>query len=296
MVDATAVALLFVLSQELGATDFLRRIKLVVVQSVVDELLEFASHDQHLAGRNGANVWLHAGRLMSAPLDTLAVHSELLEFVRDQMDVVPVSAMLDSTELDGNLRAGLDTLGYATAHTLLEASHTRMAVLVDDLFTGRVARELMGIRKLGTRALLGALLDAEQITTAQYSRLLSLLAHCGCGFIPLRPRDVVGVCSGALWRWNDDVRGVLSALRGPDCSQEDAVRVVAAALGEFALEREGPGDALFVMGIMDVAADGRHWLQVAEVILSLLHDSLHLAPIALARVVRHIDGWIAMRS
>ena len=233
VLDLTALLTL----DRLGLLDLLRLRpgRCVVSRSTFERVERLAELAVQHANQGGSTALAEGGRLtlIESSLDERRRQADaraaLRDAVRDFCQILPCpqAAALDPKRRD----EVVDALGRHNLHSMLLASAAGAALWTDDFVLGVFARTDFQAGRVGTQAVLAALVADGAMSQGDYDRAVAKLVGWHYQGAEFNERTLVAAAEVASWRMDAwPARQVLHALRNPAAVRGDRVRIVGQAV------------------------------------------------------------------
>ncbi len=165
-----------------------------------------------------------------------------------------------------------------------EEEEARPLLVSDDLGLANLARSL-GVEAVNTQAVLRELRRTGELADQEYSSLVAKIAVLNYRFLHVDTADILQLLEANGFQTDEGTRALLKTLRGPECSQESAVSVVADLVAALSLKGlPEQQETLLVSVLLGNLHHGRETTTVLEDCLRNLKARLALAPTAQIRV------------
>ncbi len=208
---------------------------------------------------------------------------------------IPSYPMLAASEPEKTIDV-LTLAGAGAVYSGDEQSEVTPVLVSDDLVQSQVARSF-GVETVNSQAILIELRRSDVITAEEYSSSIEQLARMHYWFVRISAEDILQSFESSGYQITPATQAMLSALWGPDCTEDAAVSIgaeVVASLVKRPLIQQHLDLLLF--SVMEAIQRGRHTSQVLTKFKTEIAMRLTLAPLQCNQILKAVDIYLWTRS
>jgi tetratricopeptide (TPR) repeat protein len=260
-----------------------------VLDAVIEAIEENASSGPSITfSKRGSDYVRH-----EVTSERVADYGRFLQSIRDFIltsRLVPVASLLKEKTLD--LAKWKDTFGSVSTACVLAARESASLLFSDDQALRKRAAFGMGIQSVWSQSVMLELLRAEAISNEEYVEAIGKLVFLNYTFVSLDGGIVMSFLRRSEFHVSAEVRAILGAFRGPDCTVESAAIVLSQVVKDVWLEY-----LLFepkveiVEAILEVIVEGRPEEKSIELLFGLIRERFFLMHDAIQVITQIVQNW-----
>jgi len=216
------------------------------------------------------------------------------EFIASHVTIVPVTSELETE--NSRWTKLKDFLGDVSTTCILAASEYKAVLCSDDEMLRALARNESKVEGFGTQTLLQELLRTSVISQIQYTEAIGKLVLFNYKFVSINAETLMWILEKTKFEITEEVKLFLEGFKGPECTIESAIGVLAEVTKRIWLEGLLYQNKLAALhGLLETLTTGRAIKQTVELFKLVIVDKFFLIPTTGQAVARHIDNWYSQK-